>query len=106
MKILLDENIPIKLKDNLGENEVFTVRYMNWNSVKNGALLKLAIENSFDIFITSDKNLQYQQNIKNIRITIIILDVLLLKWSFIQPLIPKIIELLTNYEKDKVYVLN
>ena len=56
MKILIDENLPVKLKDKLNEYEVFTVRDMNWNSVKNGQLLKLAIENSFNIFITSDKN--------------------------------------------------
>jgi len=56
MKILIDENLPVKLKDKLNEYEVFTVRDMNWNSVKNGQLLKLAIENSFNVLVTSDKN--------------------------------------------------
>ncbi|MBP9887550.1 MAG: hypothetical protein KBF93_14705, partial [Leptospiraceae bacterium] len=74
-------------------------------SFKNGKLLNQAIENGFDIFITTDKNLQYQQNIPTIAISFIVLDVLLLKWLFIEPLIPSILDLLPNVEKGKVYIV-
>lgn len=105
MKILIDENIPIKLKEKLLDYDAFTVRDKQWNSVKNGQLLKLAIENGFDVFITTDKNLQYQQNIKKMPLAVIVLDVFLLKWSMIEPLIPKIIETLPTVEKGEVYSL-
>jgi len=106
MKILIDENLPIKLKAGLTGYNVFTVRDMNWNSVKNGKLLKLAIENGFETFITSDKNLQYQQNIKKIGIVLVVLDVLFLKWILIEPLIPKITETLPTVKKGNVYVID
>ncbi len=106
MKILLDENLPIKLKFKIIDYKVFTVRDMNWNSVKNGKLLKLAIDNNFDIFLTTDKNLQYQQNIPKIEIALIVLDVTLLKWSYIEPLVPKIMEIIPRIEKGNIYVIN
>jgi len=97
--------LPVKLKDKLNQYEVFTVRDMNWNSVKNGQLLKLAIENSFNIFITSDKNLPFQQNIPKIGITIIVLNVMLLKWSFIEPLIPKLMATISIVEDGNIYTI-
>ena len=105
MKILLDENLPVKLKYKLEGFNAYTVYDMGWDSFKNGKLLNQAIENGFDIFITTDKNLQYQQNIPTIAISFIVLDVLLLKWSFIEPLIPSILDLLPNVEKGKVYIV-
>jgi len=105
MKILIDENLPIKLKDKLIDYEVFTVRDMNWNSVKNGKLLKLAVENCFNIFITTDKNLQFQQNISKIGLALIVMNVRLLKWSMVEPLIPKLLQLLPNTEINAVYTI-
>ena len=66
MKILLDENIDVKFKNqfDVKVNEVFTVKEMNWLGIKNGELLKLLELNHFDIFIIVDKNLPDQQNLK------------------------------------------
>ena len=65
MKILLDENLPKMLKINFAdEHEVFTVREKSWNGKKNGELLGLMTLDGFDAFVTIDKNLQHQQNIK------------------------------------------
>ena len=105
MKILLDENIPIKLKGRLSDFDVYTVRDMNWDGFKNGELLKEAIKKGFDILITTDKNLQYQQNIRQFNLGIMILDVLLLKWSIIEPLIPKIIENIPLMKKRKLLII-
>lgn len=64
MKILLDENLPRKLKlDFESDFEVKTVREMGWLGKQNGELLKLIAFHEFNIFITLDKNLQYQQNL-------------------------------------------
>lgn len=59
MKILLDENMPTKVKYDFGEGyEVWTVKDMGWLGKKNGELLGLAALNGFDFFVTLDKNLK------------------------------------------------
>lgn len=60
MRLLLDENLPKRLKLDFPLHEVYTVRDKNWNGIKNGELLKLMVENSFNALLTFDKNLQYQ----------------------------------------------
>lgn len=74
MKVLLDENLPKKLKLDLQEFEVFTVRDKDWNGKKNGELLSLLLLDNFDVLITFDKNLQYQQNFKKYSIPVIVLN--------------------------------
>jgi len=64
MKLLLDENLPVKLKYRFLENsiEVLTARDMDWLGKENGELLNLMIENNFTAFITVDNNLSFQNN--------------------------------------------
>lgn len=74
MKILLDESLPRKLKDIFGsEHDVRTVRDMAWLGEKNGALLKLMQADGFEIFVTADRNLSYQQNTSKYSLTIVVL---------------------------------
>lgn len=61
MKLLLDENLPKRLKTDFPNHEVFTIREMGWNGVKNGPLLQLMLDNGFRVLLTFDKNLQHQQ---------------------------------------------
>ena len=62
MKILLDENLPHFLVAALAGHEVQTTQDMGWGGISNGELIANA-EGQFEIFITSDKNLRYQQNL-------------------------------------------
>ncbi len=71
MNILIDECVPKPIITYLGEHYAKTAQDMGWASVKNGELLRLA-ESSFDIFITSDKNIRYQQNVKDRKISILV----------------------------------
>lgn len=65
MKILLDESLPRKLKNDFGgAHEVWTVRDKGWLGQKNGALLKLMVAHGFELFVTVDRNLSYQQNLE------------------------------------------
>ena len=64
MKILLDECVTKKLKRHLPEFEVKTVVEMNWSGLKNGSLMKVAVEENFDVLLTIDNNLEFQQNVK------------------------------------------
>ncbi len=105
MKILLDESLPINLKYEYTGYEVFTVNDMNWVGKKNGELLKLAVENNFDVFITVDKNLRYQLNTKKFAIGIIVLDVFRTKVEFIKPLKKRILELFSVIKPYEIHEL-
>jgi len=71
MKILIDENLPRYLKKVLAGHDVKTAQEMGWSGVKNGDLLKLA-EPDFNIFLTADKNIRYQQNLTGRLLAIIV----------------------------------
>lgn len=62
MKLLLDENLPKKLKKDFSEHEIYTVSDKNWNGKKNGELLSLMLSKNFDVLLTFDQNLEHQQN--------------------------------------------
>ena len=70
MRILLDECVPWPLRGVLVGHECNTPSRMGWTGIKNGDLVRLA-ENEFDVFVTSDQNLRYQQNLESRRIAII-----------------------------------
>lgn len=96
MKILLDENLPAKVKYNFGEGfEIKTVKNMGWLGKKNGELLGLAAFNGFDLFITLDKNLKLQQNLDKVDLKFILLLAIDNKHQTIQPFIDQV-KLLLN----------
>jgi predicted nuclease of predicted toxin-antitoxin system len=103
MKILIDENLPVKLKYRLTDFDICTVHDMKWDSYKNGELISEAIKNKFDVLLTSDKNLEFQQNISKLNISIIVLDIPLLKWTYIEPLLTKIKKQLSSIEPGEIY---
>jgi hypothetical protein len=70
MKILLDECVPWPTHKLLVEQECKTAQQCGWGGIKNGDLLRLA-EKDFDVFITSDQNIRYQQNLANRQIAIV-----------------------------------
>ncbi len=72
MKVLLDECLPRKLKDELPGHAVSTVPQMGCAGKQNGELLRLAAD-EFDVFVTSDQHLQYQQNLRAVRLAVMVL---------------------------------
>jgi hypothetical protein len=68
MRLLLDENLPKRLKADFPDHEIYTVRDKGWNGIKNGRLLQLMLENGFDALLTFDKSLQHQQNFQKYRL--------------------------------------
>ena len=70
MKLLLDENLPKRLKLDYLEHEIYTVREKEWNGIKNGQLLQLLADNTFNALLTFDKNLQHQQNFNKYTVTV------------------------------------
>ena len=94
MKLLLDENLPKKLKSDFPEHEIYTVSDKKWNSKKNGELLKLMLEEDFDTLFTFDKNLQFQQNFEKYPIAVVVLNAADNTYSTLSKLVPQIKELL------------
>jgi len=83
MKILLDESVPQKLRLLIdGSHTVATAWFLGWSGLKNGALLDAAEEAGFELFITADQGLRYQQNLTGRKIALLVLSTN--NWSFIK----------------------
>ena len=106
MKLLLDENLPIKLKNSFSiKHKVLTVRDQGWSGKKNGELLKSMIKEGFEALVTLDKNLKFQQNIKNFDIKIFILNSPDSKLSTLKSYVKKLeIALLTQVENNIIEI--
>jgi len=100
VKLLLDECIDRRFADELREHDVKTVPQMGWATIKNGELLKLA-EVTFDVFITVDRNLSFQQNLPDFNIAVLVLHAPSNRLADLKPLAPKILSLLPTLTKGK-----
>jgi predicted nuclease of predicted toxin-antitoxin system len=94
MRILIDENLPRKLAAHLEGHECRTVVECGWSGKKNGELLTLA-DPQFDVLLTLDKNLPFQQDLGSVRIAVMILRA---RSNRIQDLLPVIPECLAALE--------
>ena len=72
MRILLDESLPHRLRAVFPDHEVFTVAEVGRSGRQNGELLQLAAAR-FDLFVTADQNLQYQQNLSSLPLSVAVL---------------------------------
>ncbi len=90
MKLLLDENLPKRLKSLFPNHQVFTVREKQWNGIKNGQLLSLMLNNKFDALLTFDKNMQHQQNFSKYAIAVFVLTGSINTYEALKILVPKI----------------
>jgi len=73
MRILFDQGVPRGLTASLGGHEVTEARRLGWERISNGELLKLAETAGFDLLLTTDKNVRYQQNLADRNISIVVL---------------------------------
>ena len=89
MRVLLDECVPRKLRRELTGHEVLTVTERGWSGVENGELLALA-EAEFDVFLTVDQNLKYQQNLASFNIGLILLVARNNGFKALSPLMPQV----------------
>ncbi len=88
MKIIFDENIPYPLKQFFPSDEVTTVQLQGWAGFKNGELVGL-IDCRFDVFLIADKNLRYQQNLSERKISIVELPTN--RWPLLKVMIGRIV---------------
>lgn len=91
MKILLDECLPRRLLRDLSRHSATTVPRQGWAGTKDMELLRLA-EGEFEIFITMDSNLVFQQNLKRSGLCIVVLCAVNSRYETLQPLIPELLD--------------
>jgi hypothetical protein len=72
MRILFDQGTPLPLRDHLPEHTVLTAFELGWSTLENGALIAAA-EESFDLLITTDQQLRYQQNFAGRKLSVLVL---------------------------------
>ena len=102
MRILRDESLPIELRDELPEHAVRSVREMGWSGLKNGELLGRAA-GQFDVFVTADQNLQYQQNLQILPIAVAVLVAKSNRIQSLRPLVPDLLSALTSLEPRTLF---
>ena len=90
MRILLDESLPTELRDELPRHAVRSVGEMGWSALKNGELLRRAAD-QFDVFLTADQNLQYQQNLQSLPIAVAVLVANSNRIQSLKPLVPNLL---------------
>lgn len=98
MRILLDECVPRPLKRELSGHDVHTVVEMGWSGMKNGELLALMAPEKFDVFLTVDQNLSYQQNLRAMSVAVIVLIAPTNKLADLLPLMPSVHAALTTIQ--------
>lgn len=72
MKMLLYENVPHNLRLLLEPHSVVTSWFQGWSGLKNGALIEAAEDAGFDVLITADQEIRYQQNLADLRIALVV----------------------------------
>ena len=106
MRVLLDECLPRRLKRELVGHDARTAPEMGWASQRNGDLLRLAVDGEFDAFLTVDRKLQRQQNLSAFNIAAVVLVANSNTLADLQPLMPKVLELLPTAPRGQATVVS
>jgi hypothetical protein len=104
VKLLLDECIDRRLARELPGHWVRTVPQMGWATIKNGKLLSLA-EGRFDVFVTVDRNLAFEQPLPRFGIAVVVLRARSNRVNDLRPLAPKLLAALPRLQAGRVQVI-
>lgn len=101
MRILIDECLNWRLGRALTGHYCTSVQRMGWNGIGNGRLLALA-QDAFDVFLTGDRNLSFQQNVTEFDIAVVVLRAPGTQLHQTLPLMPKVLALLPTLTAGSV----
>jgi hypothetical protein len=96
--VLLDEQLPRQLARELRGHHISTVQQRGWAGFKNGDLVRAAADAGFEVFVTADRNLEFQQNLSQARLGIV---VLVAPSNALEDLLPLVPELLAAIPKSR-----
>lgn len=94
MRVLFDQGTPLPLRKHLTAHQVSTAFELNWSALKNGELIAKAEESGFEVLVTTDQNLKYQQNLTARRIAIVVISTT--SWPRIQPHVAAVMDALAT----------
>jgi hypothetical protein len=94
VRILFDQGTPVPLRSHLSSHEVATAYELHWSTLTNGDLLQQAEAAGFDLLVTTDQNLRYQQNLAARRIAVVVLSST--SWPRIQKGIASVVDAITR----------
>lgn len=97
MRILLDESLPRRLRNDLSGRMVVTVAQCGWSGLENGELLRVAA-GRFDAFLTADQNIEYQQNLSALPLAVLVLKARNNTYGTLRPLVLEVLECLARLE--------
>ena len=104
MKVLLDECVDWRLSRDIVGHDVRTARQMGWTAIKNGDLLALTSQ-QFDVFVTVDQNLSYQQNLSGKSIAVIVLQGKTNRLADLKPLVSSLLAAIDSAQRGEVKVV-
>lgn len=102
VRVLLDEQLPRQLAWELEDHEVRTVQQVGWAGLKNGELLRRAEEAGYEVFLTADQNLEYQQNLEGSALFVLVLGAPSNALRDLLPLVPQILKQTSTSEPGKL----
>ena len=101
MRILLDESLPRKLSLELPGHDAQTVQKRGWSGIKNGVLLREA-SREFQVLLTGDRNLEFQQNLATLPIAVVVMVAVNNRIETLRPLIPDVLEALRTIQPGQL----
>src|SRR6266851_306941 len=105
MRILIDECLDWRLCQSLTGYDCTSVREMGWSGLTNGALLEKA-EQEFDVFLTGDRNLTFQQELSRFNISVVVLHAESIQLRHTVPLMPKVLAVMSTLRPGQVVDIN
>ena len=97
MRVLLDESLPRPLARRLTGHHARAVTDMKWTGVKNGELLRRAVDH-FDVMLTADRSIEFQQNLQALPIAVVVLVAASNRLESLEPLLPDLLRVLTTLQ--------
>ena len=104
MRVLFDQGTPAPLRTALVEHDVVTAHEKGWSQLQNGDLITAAEQSGFEVFVTTDKNLKYQQNLSGRSIAIVVL--LTTRWPRIQSQLPSVVTAINQAQRGSYCEVN
>ena len=105
MRILLDHCLDVRFAKFLPDHEVVSTKAMGWEDLSNGMLLSVAEREGFEVFLTVDKNLRFQQNLSSVNLVVITMATRFTAIEDLEALVPQLRDLLGSSPASGAYVL-
>lgn len=106
MRVLLDENLDWRLARELPGHDVRSVPLIGWAGTKNGALLRRAASDGFDVLLTMDSGMVHEQNLAELPLAVIALRAFTNRLDDTRPLMPKVLRLRLNVRQGTLNIVS